>query len=135
MACVTLPVQAQTADPWAGVTLQPLGWLTTGKSPDMAFYYRLPVLRGAGVPPRIWLRFEYPTAKIFHLNGYGAYKSYVELDEVDCALGRTRAIQTQTFAENNLSGSQYSIDTPKAWEYPIPGTVADFIVSTVVCKK
>src|ERR1700722_11339410 len=99
-------VSAQPAQPahnrWAGITLDPTGWVNMGGDGDHWVFYRLPVSKPPEALPRIWVRWEYSTPRT---TIDPAWRSSLALEEVDCAQGRSRYLQMMTYPNNNMNGA------------------------------
>jgi hypothetical protein len=125
---------ARKADPMAWVrTLNPLaagGWQFRSVAPDgsWASFGTEHQLKRSGHLVTAWLREEYPEPQ--RSSSGGAYLSYVEKIQYDCANERARALMIIYYSENNITGSEESEATDvkqAAWVPIVPGTPSEDI--------
>lgn len=53
--------------------------------------------------------------------------SSMSLNELDCANGKYRNLQTIQYSDTNLRGQSISHNTPTQWVYPGPSTLGESI--------
>jgi hypothetical protein len=90
--------------------------------------YRRPAVQ---VPPykRLWVRYELRSQSA----GYPNYRSYVSLNEYDCAQARERRLQTTYYENQNLTGATVTVPTA-AWEYTQPSTMQEAVYN-IACAR
>jgi hypothetical protein len=111
------------------------GWHFVGASEDGAFVV---LLRRAGPVPgssykRVWYRSEYKIPN--HDRRFTADDGTtispletIELEEVDCAQGRTRSIQTTEYENRNLVNRSHTSDAGVSrWSYALPGSIGEAV--------
>jgi hypothetical protein len=122
---------AAAPPPWWS-KLEARGWTFLLESYDRSArgYYRLPSQSPAGALPRLWTRWEYSDPNTAPHRGF---PSLSQLVEFDCAQGRERVLQTNTFSDHNLDGAMgMSTYDPGPWTYPAPRTAND-VMQKIAC--
>lgn len=117
----TVPDAASVA--WQ-ILLNTNGWMPLSTSNDTYVYSRPFV--GAAHASRLWVRWEFqkPT-------GYPPVASSATVEEADCGSRKLRAIQETTYASSNMTGVEQEKTIPSAWEFEIPGTIGEQIISAI----
>lgn len=86
--------------------------------------YVLPPRHEADPKMRLsWMKVEWPKLQ---LEGSFPFQTMVSLDEVNCATGQFRGIQSTLYEGPGIKGdSHQERDEPGSWSYPVPGSVAE----------
>lgn len=124
--------EARRKDPMAWArTLDPMaagGWEFRTVAPDgtWAVFSTLHQIKRSGKVVTAWLRQEFP--EVQRSDDAGAYLSYVEKVQYDCANDRLKPLLVIYYAGNNLSGSQQSQENDAKhtnWTPVVPGTQSE----------
>ncbi len=99
-------------------------WVQIDESDDYEIYLNAKTLGSSGGNVRAWLMFNRKSGKNRKL------VSSVELEEVNCKTRQRRTIQFTAYSGQMGQGKAVeSRETPTAWLYSAPGTLADYTVS------
>jgi hypothetical protein len=101
-----------TAQP--GPSRAPIPWATIGTSPEVVLSLDTSRVEVDTVGQRVWLRFDYATDQTVPPTPKGPYRRTVVLENIDCALRRTRDIEMLLFDRTGIQLVRFPFPTA-AW--------------------
>ena len=111
---------AQPPEPSWRDEIQPMEWTLLSRREQIVALGRPATPAVVGEFRRYWQRIEYKQA-----DPKTGITSTVTLAEFDCAQGRSRVLQSQTFKRRNLMEQNTAFTRVGQWEHPIPGTLGE----------
>ena len=104
-----------------------VNWIPVAASDQMDFYVDAGSIRNVNGIRRYWVLQNY-----LKKQSVGVF-STISLKESDCAQGRSRALQTTAYPQQNGGGNSLGTDNEINWVYVVPNSVgAD--VESFVCS-